>query len=86
MYAPEVIQTVATTRQVTADGRVLVTRMVTVSAYNVSSAATQPVEQTQPISDTSGAAPHQQSTPARPQMVHGYAAVPVRGGWLVFQL
>ena len=82
---PEVIQTVATTRQVTADGRVLVTRMVTVSAYNVSS-ATPPVEQTQPISDASGAAPQRQSTPARQQMVHGYAAVPVRGGWLVFQL
>ena len=84
-YAPELIQTVATTRQVTADGRVLVTRMVTVSAYNVSSAATQPVGQTQPISDRSEAAP-QQRTPARQQMVHGYAAVPVRGGWLVFQL
>jgi len=84
-YGPEVIQTVATTRQVTADGRVLVTRMVTVSAYNVSSAATQPVGQTQPISDRSEAAP-QQRTPARQQMVHGYAAVPVRGGWLVFQL
>jgi len=56
-----------------------------VSAYNVSSAATQPVGQTQPISDRSEAAP-QQRTPAQRQMVHGYAAVPVRGGWLVFQL
>ena len=79
--SPEVIQTVATTRQVTADGRVLVTRMVTVRAYNVGGPrATRPVSNVnEPAADTAQSV--QQS-----QFVHPYAAVPVQGGWLLFQL
>lgn len=78
--APEVIQTVATTRQVTADGRVLVTRMVTVRAYNVSGPG---VDRSVSDAQDSHTEPAQKT---QQQFVHPYAAVPVQGGWLVFQL
>lgn len=76
-YAPEMIQTVATERQVTADGRVLVTRMVMVRAYNVSNP-----DASESVPDVQESQPTQKLQ----QVVHRYAAVPVQGGWLVFQL
>jgi hypothetical protein len=82
--APEVVQTVATARQVTADGRVWVTRMVVVRAYDVSAAdagrsvSDVPMAEAQPVGTV-----QQQS---KQQQVRPYAAVPVQGGWLVFQL
>jgi len=71
MNAPQMIQTVATTRQVAQDGDVVVTRWVTVTAYGPDSRRS--------VSD----APQQEITE---HQVPSYAAVPVQGGWLVFQL
>ena len=68
--APRVFETIATTRQMTPDGHVVVTRWVQVSSQND--------DDSQDGVSQSGASGAQQG--------HPYAAVPVRGGWLVFQL
>ena len=68
--APQMFETVATRRQVTPDGEVIVTRWVTVSAVNDSNG------------DTAATGPRRSPTPQAVQAI----AVPVQGGWLVFQL
>jgi hypothetical protein len=74
-YQPaHMVQTVATTRQVSGDGDVVVTRWVSVT-WNASSNA----DGGRSVSDS-------QADPAEQQQVRPYAAVPVQGGWLVFQL
>jgi hypothetical protein len=75
-YPPaHMVQTVATTRQVNGDGNVVVTRWVSVTTWNASSNA----DGGRSVSDL-------QVDPAEQQQVRPYAAVPVQGGWLVFQL
>jgi beta-lactamase regulating signal transducer with metallopeptidase domain len=75
---PRMVRTVATTRQVSEEGDVVVTRWVSVTSWdsNRSDGSTQPAQGAQRPS----AAVQQQ------QIVRRYAAVPVQGGWLVFQL
>jgi hypothetical protein len=69
------VQAVATTRQVSGDGDVVVTRWVSVT-WNASSNA----DGGRSVSDM----PQAEST--QQQQIRPYAAVPVQGGWLVFQL
>jgi hypothetical protein len=76
--ATRMVQTVATTRQMMADGDLVVTRLVMVRAYHVSSP-----DASQSVPDSPE--PQSQSTPVSEQ-ARPYAAVPVQGGWLVFQL
>jgi Zn-dependent protease with chaperone function len=76
-YAPRMIQTVATTRQVSEDGDVVVTRWVSVSSWD-SNRSDESAQAAQGAS--------QQGGPVQQQQVRPYAAVPVQGGWLVFQL
>jgi beta-lactamase regulating signal transducer with metallopeptidase domain len=83
MEAPEpyqVIETVSSTRQVLPDGQLIVTRWVAVTS--VGQGNTRVVQTAaRPQNDFDGSEP-QQTTPP----LHRYAAVPVQGGWLVFQL
>ncbi|HKO19895.1 MAG TPA: hypothetical protein VJU82_13510, partial [Acidobacteriaceae bacterium] len=83
MYSPRVIQTVATTRQVMADGEVLVTRSVTFTALDVASRSP---ATSRPVSDVPQPESQQDARAQQQQFIHPYAAVPVQGGWLVFQL
>jgi beta-lactamase regulating signal transducer with metallopeptidase domain len=92
-FAPRMIQTVATTQQVTSYGDVVVTRWVTVTAVNASTinaSALNPLARGNNRSDGSAQPAEgrpQQSVPIQQQQqVRPYAAVPVQGGWLVFQL
>jgi hypothetical protein len=74
----QMIQTVATMQQVDADGGVVVTRLMTVRAYGRTGAnASRTV---------SGGPQAPAESNAAQQQVPRYAAVPVQGGWLVFQL
>jgi len=72
------IQTVATMQQVDADGGVVVTRLMMVRAYGRTGA-----NASRTVSD--GPQAPAESNAAQ-QQVPRYAAVPVQGGWLVFQL
>jgi len=74
----QMIQTVATMRQVDADGGVVVTRLMTVRTYGRSGS-----DASRTVSDVAQSAA--ESDDAQ-QQVPRYAAVPVQGGWLVFQL
>ena len=69
--APRVVETIETTRQLTPDGHVVVTRWVQVSSFDEGGRRAG-------FGDGMTALPVQQVRP--------YAAVPVQGGWLVFQL
>jgi hypothetical protein len=81
-----VVETVSSTREVLAGGEVVITRWVAVS-----SVGTQKTRAVQGIAnpqrdfgdsqDFQGSQKEQLTAP-----VHSYAAVPVQGGWLVFQL
>lgn len=83
MYLPRVIQTVATTRQVMTDGEVVVTRSLTFTAVNVVSRVR---GSSHLSSDASEPEPQQNAQTQQQQFVPRYAAVPVQGGWLLFQL
>ena len=74
----QMIQTVATMQQVDADGGVVVTRLMMVRAYGRTGA-----NASRTVSD--GPQAPAESNAAQ-QQVPRYAAVPVQGGWLVFQL
>jgi beta-lactamase regulating signal transducer with metallopeptidase domain len=87
--APQIVQTVATmTRQMTANGEVVLTRWVSVTAVNVSAWNTSPRDDNRSDGSTQPAqgAPQQSAPGQQHQQVRPYAAVPVQGGWLVFQL
>ena len=77
MYAPRIVQTMAT-RQVTADGEVIVTQSMTFTSWN---AAARGADTSRSVTDTPA-----QDRPVQQQLIRSFAAVPVQGGWLVFQL
>jgi hypothetical protein len=86
-FGPRMIQTVATTRQVTSYGDVVVTRLVTLTAVNASAMNTSARGNNRSDGSTQPAQGRpQQSAPVQQQQARPYAAVPVQGGWLVFEL
>ena len=81
ILGPRVIRTVATTRQVADDGAVIVTRSVTFTAWN---AAARNPDASRSVSDSPQ--PQGERSQLQQQQLHRYAAIPVQGGWLLFQL
>ena len=76
----QMVETVSSARQVVGDGQVVIMRWVTVTSVGQQKTrAVQTIQKSRTDFDS-----QQEQQPAPP--VPSYAAVPVQGGWLVFQL
>lgn len=80
--APRMVQTVQRNARPSQDGDVVVTQWVTVTSWRDGDGSRMVMTTARQVTNGDGQAVEQ----APVQQVHPYAAVAVRGGWLVFQL